>query len=335
MKILIVDDSVILRNILKEIFSNEKDMEVAGEASNGQDAVKLNRDKKPDLIVMDMDMPIMDGLEATRQIMKERPVPILILSGQDMGGKVLEALEAGATSFIKKSHISVFDEPAFYEDFVQKIRSLASVNLFPSQLETPCLTCGKRLENRFKVLVIGTSTGGPQTIATIFKRLPQDFPLPICLVQHLEEGFAENYAQWLDGQSPLKISIANNLENLLPGQVYIAPGNRHLRLHNAQILLDDGPKVLNQRPSVDVLFQSAAKEFGPQTLALLLTGMGADGAEGCLSIKQAGGTTLVQDQSTSIIFGMPRVAIEKGGASEVLSLPKIIERLIELTGTVS
>ncbi len=330
MKILIIDDSALVRSILKKLFERVPELVVAGEAANGQRAVELNRELAPDLILMDVNMPVMDGLEATRRIMGDRPVPIMIFSNRLDAETGYEAINAGAMEVMAKPDISQFNEPAFYEAFLDKIRTLAGAKVLPRPGTFSRRNHRSPEQRSFQVVVMGASTGGPLAVKEILQRLPGNFPVGIVLVQHMEPGFDQGFARWLDDITALNVRLAGNRESLSPGHVHVAPVDRHLKLSGTRLLLDDGDRVLNQKPSVDVLFRSAADAFGEGTLAVLLTGMGRDGAEGCRSVVGRGGVTLVQDEGSSAIFGMPRSAIELGAASQVLPLSEIPGRIVEL-----
>ena len=335
MKVLIVDDSAVIRSILKHIFKTQENnsITIVGNGKTGQDAITLNRELKPDIIIMDVNMPIMDGLEATRIIMKESPVPILIFSSSIDKEISFNALKYGALDVMHKPEMSEINDPIFYKNFIDKLFKLSKVKLTqPSKESYDNLQkeVGVK-ETQYKVVVMGASTGGPNAVSEILKRLPQNFPLGIILVQHLQEGFDENYANWLNSETNFKVKLAHNKNRVIAGEVLIAPVEKHLVFSDENhVCFDNSPRVLNQKPSVDVLFKSAANLFRKNVIGILLTGMGADGAQGCLEIKQNGGITLVQDQKSSIIFGMPKAAIQKGGASQVLSLKNIPIHLIKL-----
>jgi two-component system chemotaxis response regulator CheB len=332
MKILIVDDSALLRSILKQVLQSYADVTVLYEATNGRQAVEMNRSHDLNLIIMDITMPIMDGFEATEIIMKEKPAPVLILSNDVDSAASFRALNLGALEVMKKPELDEFNNPAFYRDFITKLKALASADS-PEQHSSPesdlPVMDGN---NRFQMIVLGASTGGPKAISKLLKPIPKNFPLGIIIVQHLETGFDESFTQWLDGETPLSVRVAHDSDFPGPGEVVIAPAGKHLIFNKKKLHLDDGPKILNQKPSVDKLFISAAQQFESQLIGILLTGMGTDGAEGCVAIKSRGGYTIVQDQASSTIFGMPRAAIERKGATRVLPLESIAEFILRLTG---
>ncbi|HON77023.1 MAG TPA: chemotaxis-specific protein-glutamate methyltransferase CheB [Spirochaetota bacterium] len=332
MKILIVDDSALLRSILKQVLQSHADIKELYEATNGKQAVEMNRNINPNLIIMDITMPIMDGFEATEIIMKEHPAPVLILSNDVDSAASYRALNLGALEVMKKPELDEFNNPAFFRDFIDKLKALASSDTpekapFP-EAETPAVDGN----SRFQMIVVGASTGGPKALSRLLKPLPKKFPLGIVIVQHLETGFDESFTQWLDGETALAVRIARNNDVAGPGEAVVAPAGKHLVFDKKYLLFDDSPKILNQKPSVDKLFMSAARQFESQLIGILLTGMGTDGAEGCVEIKARGGYTIAQDQTSSTIFGMPRAAIERKGATRVLPLDSIADFILRLTG---
>ncbi len=330
MKVLIVDDSALVRSILKQVLSQTEGFSVVGEASNGEKAVEMAAEMKPDLVIMDINMPIKTGLEATEEIMRDNPLPIVIFSTEVEAEVGFKAVSLGAVEVIKKPDMTRFNDPEFFSTFVEKLKKIGASG-------APVRSGGARerevpaRKGEYSIVVMGASTGGPLAVKEILSNLPASFPLGIALVQHLEEGFDEGYAQWLNDASPLTVRLAREKDFPNPGEVIIAPVNIHLACRDRTLCLEDTTKVLNQKPSVDVLFTTAAKEFGNRVLAVLLTGMGKDGAAGCAKIVGAGGTTVVQDESTSTIFGMPKAAIEAGGASVILPLKEIPKYLITIT----
>jgi two-component system chemotaxis response regulator CheB len=359
MKILIVDDSALVRSILKHVLGTQKDLIVVGEASNGMKAIDLNQKLEPDFIIMDINMPVMDGLEATRRIMQDKPVPVLIFSSESETDIAYKTIDIGAVDVMRKPDIDQLNEPVFYQSFLQKIRVLAEKRVLSKQsrvdsknkpgniIHTSRIkTSSKKIsfsnpgeaglkrnpldKKRYKFLVIGASTGGPSAVKEVLKNLPAGFPVGIALVQHIEKGFDRGYASWLNAATPLNVRLAEKTEMIQKGEVIVAPADRHLIVKNDHLILNDGPRVLNQKPSVDVLFESAVNRFESELIGVLLTGMGKDGANGCVSIYSKGGLTLVQNKETSAIFGMPKAAIELGGASKVLPLGDISKFLVEL-----
>lgn len=331
-RVLIVDDSALIRSILKQVIGQDPDFEVAGEASNGKNGCEANLDLEPDMIIMDINMPIMDGLEATRRIMKEKPVPIIIFSSSLDAKVSFEAVSAGAVDMIPKPDIDRISSVEFLEGLKKKIRAAMETRARRGSTAPPAGQEVKKAKapQAPDAIVLGASTGGPLAVREILSALPRNLPVGIALVQHLEESFDQGYAAWLNESSELKVHLATGNDRFNPGEVIIAPVNSHLVVRSGRLELDDGPRVQNQKPAVDVLFSTAAAYYRDRLLGVLLTGMGRDGADGCRDIVNAGGYTLVQDQATSAIFGMPRAAIEAGAASEVVGLPDMAKRIISL-----
>jgi len=342
MKVLIIDDSAVMRAILRQALESEN-VEIVGEGRDGQVAIELCQQHAPDVVIMDFNMPIMNGTDATREIMKTRPTPILLFSSEVDAQLSFDALQAGAAEVMAKPDLDQFNDQAFRGRLVATLKALAGSPRRwraggmqnPGGDGAPVAT-GKRSFSQttkpYSAVVIGASTGGPVAVRELLSSLPADFPLGIAVVQHIEARFAERFAQWLDSGSRLTVRLAQERDAFRPGTVLVAPGDRHLICRDRQLYLDDGPKVLNQRPAVDRLFQTTVGCYGEGLIGVLLTGMGADGADGCVQIKGAGGLTLVQDESSSVIFGMPRVAIERDGAVRVLPLKDMARVLLEAVG---
>jgi two-component system chemotaxis response regulator CheB len=359
-----------MRNILKQVLT-DAGVTIAGEAGNGQIAADLVGSLNPDLVLMDFNMPIMNGLQGTGKIMARNPTPIIIFSNEVDAQLSYQAIQAGAVEVMAKPDLDKFNDPKFIEQFLATLRAAAATKeslvargarpLSPptptqstapqptrpattgmlgraaaySSAPSPSASQVRRPSpgpRNFDAVVIGASTGGPVAVRDLLSALPGDFPLGIALVQHIEDRFDAGYATWLDGLCALSVRLAKDGDSFTPGQVVVAPGNRHLICSSTRLSLDDGPKVGNQKPAVDRLFETAAKAYKTRVIGVLLTGMGADGADGCVAIKGAGGTTLVQDQATSFIYGMPKAAAERGGASRILPLGDIARVLLELAG---
>lgn len=336
-RILLVDDSALIRSILHQVFEQEPGVMVVGEASNGKKGCEFNRELRPDVIIMDINMPVMDGVTATRQIMAEGPVPIIIFSSSLDAKISFEAVSAGAVDIIPKPDIDQIGSREFIDGLKAKMvlamKSRRSAPAGPASASSDTPDPGSRFPP-LGAVVIGASTGGPLAVRQVLKGLPGDFPVGIAVVQHLEESFDQGYADWLNEISPLSVRLAEDGDSLKPGSVLIAPVGRQLAVRQGCLKLEDTPAVLNQKPAVDVLFSTAADYYRGSLLGILLTGMGRDGADGCRAIRGRGGYTVVQDESTSAIFGMPRAAIEEGGASEVVPLPDIANRILAFLGEV-
>ncbi len=339
MKVFIADDSILIRNIVRELLATDPNITIVGEASNGADAVSRSLKLNPDIVIMDIDMPIMNGLEATERISAQSSIPVLVFTHNSDPGLPFRALEKGAVDFLLKPDFNDLNKPDYVKRFIERLRILSTKKLLEKaheKKEEALTPAGETAPSAFfplpRILVIGASTGGPQALASILSAIKAPYPLPIVIVQHIETGFDKGFADWLGAETKHKCILAQTGLTPESGTVYIAPTDLHLILGAQGFLLEDSPKVLNQKPSIDLLFGSAAGRYGAASLAVLLTGMGSDGAEGCLAITLVGGMTVVQDQASSLIFGMPRSAIAKGAASLILPLSRIgpfLSKLVE------
>lgn len=343
LRVLVVDDSPVARAVIRSILEGDPGIEVVGLARNGWEAVQMTARLRPDVITMDVRMPEMDGYEATCQIMAYHPTPILIvtasLSKQDVDFS-FRMLEAGALDILEKP---AGEDPtalrAKAQDLIERVRLLSRVRVIthlrgrrragrPLPLTSlPAEPGPVPAEVPTRLVVIGASTGGPRALQRVLSSLPADFPAPILVVQHIASGFTRGLAEWLAGETRLRVDLARQDDGLTPGRVYIAPEGYHLLPDRRRVYLAETPRT-PLIPSVDVTMQAAAQNFGRRAVGVLLTGMGSDGAEGLLAIRRAGGITIAQDQATSTIFGMPRAAIELGAAQQVLPLEEIAPALL-------
>lgn len=345
MKIIIADDSAVIRAMLEQNLRKEKDFEIVASVSNGRKAIDSAKIHSPDLVILDTDMPEMDGISAARILSKEMWIPVLIFSEDAASEK--EARTAGAVSFVKKPNLSSMNS-AFFEPFIAEIKHAASRVVIDfddgkphRRLNRHDESDGKIAGRDFKVLCIGASTGGPSAVQNVLSGLGRNFPLPVLYVQHIEVGADAKMVEWFDSTCKnITVKLAEDGEVAMPGVVYMAPADRHLVIDFVKsngmpvISLSDDMPVRFLRPAVDKLFLSAAAHYGKNCLATLLTGMGRDGADGCKAIVDAGGLTVVEDESTCAVFGMPAAAIEVGGASIVRprgEIPQVLLRLIEGT----
>jgi two-component system chemotaxis response regulator CheB len=341
-RILVVDDSRTARKHLIEILSTDRELEIVGEAEDGKRAIELCRSLRPDVMTLDMMLPVMSGVAVTEYVMAYCPTPILIVSASTNRGelyKTYDALAAGAVDVFEKP--SGKDQDGVWErglissvKVVSRIRVITHVRGRLGRVGQSLVDSGKReLGNgsaRKSLIAIGASTGGPAAIMEILQGLPRDFPIPILLVIHIGEPFSPAFAEWLDGLSSLRVRYARDGE-MVPtlgqsGIVMAKPGF-HLVVQRGKLRLTCDPERNSCRPSVDVLFESLASELGGQTVACLLTGMGKDGAAGLLALRHACALTIAQDEATSVVFGMPREAINIGAADRVLALQQIAPTL--------
>ncbi len=350
-KVLIVDDSQVTRNLFIGILEKDPRFELVGLAINGKQAIEYAEEFKPDVISMDIEMPVMDGIRATQHIMQHHPVPILIVSNlyrPTRAELAMEVLEAGALSIIPKPQGP--GHPRFEHNvrqYVQMLKSLSEVKVIrrrprPARPGAAAYTppaiapAGKNEEKQikatdYKALLIGASAGGPDAIKTILSRLPENFPLPILLIQHLDPHFAEAYRAWVQSFAALEVKFATTDQVLLPGNVYMPPGDIHLVLASEDMAtLSSEPAVIGHRPSISRLFQSARDVNCEKVIAVLLSGMGADGALEMKLLRECGALTIAQEEESCLVFGMPKEAIKYGGASKVLTPSQITDILLSI-----
>ena len=348
-RILVVEDSLTVRMRLSEVLAADSTLQVVGQAHDGQQAIELCHRLRPDVVTMDIVLPVMSGLAATEHIMAHCPTPILVVSSAMNRGELFstyEALAAGAVDVLEKP-VGSEDDGAWERRFraavklVSRIRvithpraRLASMGQAWADAQNLALSRPTAPRRRYQVVVIGASTGGPHAILEILRVLPVPFPLPILFVLHVAEPFGVAFAEWLDSQTRLRVTYARDGELLSRkiGQVTMAPPDSHLETRGGGLCLTQAPPRHSCRPSIDVLFESAACEYGGAAIATLLTGMGRDGAEGLLRVRRAGGFTIAQDEATSVVYGMPREAVGLGAVERELPLTDIGPALAELSG---
>ena len=339
-RVLIVEDSLTVRKHLSDVLSADPEIEVIGEAEDGRAAIELCQRYRPDVITMDMMLPVMSGLAATEYIMAHCPTPILVVSSSVNRGelfKTYDALAAGAVDVFEKMS-GAEPDGAWERDFVSTTKLVARIRVIThprGRLKTLGWSGGVPPESRPalrdrsggkpEIVVIGASTGGPAAIVEVMRRLPTTFQLPVLFVMHISEPFGAAFAEWLDGQTPRRVARAKDGDPVssAAGRVVMAPGGRHLVVRDGKLHLTSDPERHSCRPSIDVLFESVAREYGGAAAGCLLTGMGRDGAAGLLAIRKAGGLTIAQDEATSVIYGMPREAVVLGAAERVLPLGEI------------
>jgi len=338
-RVLIVDDSDLSRSLLRDYLEQDPDIEIIGEASNGQEAVSMAINLMPNVITMDLQMPVMDGITAITEIMSNKAIPILVVSSVADAKTAYDALLCGALDVINKPDYNSNEA----KTLANKVKMLAGVSVFTrsksrkatSETDETTRVAATTSDDGFdRVFTIACSTGGPQALAQLLPKLPKDFPCPIVIAQHIAEGFAQGMVDWLDKLCPLRICLAQEGELLQAGVVYIAPSEQNLIIcatKRLAFVVSEATDVYH--PSCDKLLSSAAQVFGRRVIGMILTGMGKDGAQGIADIYAQGGVTLAQDEASSVIYGMNRVAIEAGGVTQVLALNDMAERMIALAGT--
>jgi two-component system chemotaxis response regulator CheB len=338
-RVLIVEDSKVIREFLEHIIGNDPRLEIVGAVESAEHALLILDRASPDVISMDIRLPGMNGFEATQRIMAERPTPIVVVSAsvekEDLR-VTMNALQAGALTVLEKpAGTSSAEYEALAERLCTQLAIMSQVKVVrrrtavattqhpKSKIQHPS-TGGHRM------LGIVTSTGGPSALVQLLGRLGSDFPLPILLVQHITSSFLEGFASWLESACPFSVVIVRDRVVPAAGTVYVATQDRHLRIDRGGLQVDAGDPICAQRPSGTVLFESMARTLGSGALGVLLTGMGEDGAEGLLQIRNRGGHTIAEDESTAVVYGMPAAAVRLGAVCESLPLPAIAPRIQEL-----
>ena len=344
-RVLIVDDSELVQEGLRSIFQSASELAVAGVAGNGREAVELTAKLRPDVIVMDINMPELDGLEATQKIMAYYPTPILILTSMDGAEVAFQALSNGALEVMEKPEL----DAEKCRELIRKIKLSAGVRVAthiagrrsgeersetihhqqpvePTVSPRPLAASGA---SPVRVIGIGSSTGGPNALGQIFSALPIGFPASILVVQHIADGFVPVLVNWLNNISPMRVKEAEDAERLAPGIAYIAPSDVHMELVGDRIALNAAPPLAGHRPSADILLSSVAKYCGEKSMGIILSGMGRDGAKGAKEIRNAGGYTVAQNEETCVVFGMPGAAVELNGVNRVLNPQEIAAAMLQ------
>ncbi|UVW27483.1 chemotaxis response regulator protein-glutamate methylesterase [Massilia sp. H6] len=339
-KVLIVDDSALIRSVMSEIVNSQPDMEVVATAPDPLVARDLIKRHNPDVLTLDVEMPKMDGLDFLEKLMRLRPMPVLMVSSlTERGSEItMRALELGAVDFVTKPKISIQTGMREYTELIaDKIRAVSRARvkartLQPAAATGPLSALRSPLISSEKLIIIGASTGGTEAIREFLMQMPSDCP-GILIAQHMPEGFTSSFAKRLDSLCKISVCESQGNERVLPGHAYIAPGHSHLLLArsgaNYMTRLDQGPAVNRHRPSVDVLFRSAAEAAGKNAVGVILTGMGKDGAAGMLDMRAAGAQNFAQDEASCVVFGMPREAIALGAAHEIGPLQQLPRMVLD------
>jgi two-component system chemotaxis response regulator CheB len=346
--VLIVDDSALVRKMLTEIIDSQPDMQAVGAAPDPLVAREMIRNLNPDVLTLDIEMPKMDGLDFLEKLMRLRPMPVVMVSTlTERGSEItLRALELGAVDFVSKPKLDIASGLKDYAlEITDKIRAAAQARIrrqsplkivpgLSADVVLPALS--NRIASTEKLIIIGASTGGTEAIKDVLVQMPPDCP-GILVTQHMPEAFTKSFADRLDKLCKIAVKEAGHGERILPGHAYVAPGHSHLLLKrsgaNYMTELSQAPPVNRHRPSVDVLFRSAANYAGKNAVGVILTGMGKDGAAGMLEMKNAGAHNFAQDEATCVVFGMPKEAIAAGGVDEIVALPEMARRVLACIGS--
>jgi two-component system chemotaxis response regulator CheB len=342
-KVLVVDDSPTVQELMKHILTSDKDIEVIGNVNNGIEALKFLETMKPDVITMDINMPYMNGFEATERIMETNPVPIIMVTSLFDSTDVertFQAIQAGAVSVVEKP-VSVRNQN--YKDIckniINKVKLMSEIKVvkrkfYGSKGSNKLLGMEAKVNNDFddkKVVAIGVSTGGPPILKKIFSKLTESINVPILVVQHITPGFINGLVDWLSQEIKIPIHIASNGQSVLPGHIYFAPDEHHMEItYNGKIVLNKQEKINGLRPTVSHLFNSVANAYGKNSIGILLSGMGRDGVEELKLLKEKGAVTIAQDKESSVVYGMPGEAVKINAATYILSPEKIAELINSL-----
>ncbi len=345
-RVVVVDDSLVAREMLCQILGSDPEIEVVGTARDGMGGVEMVASLKPDLVTMDIHMPKLDGVEATERIMAFNPTPILVVSSSVHGegiGRAFEALEAGALDVLKKPEPADWaDLDRIARDLIRKVKVLSNVKVImhvrgrrPKEPAPAGPMVPLPAADGYSVVAVGSSTGGPSALAKVLGALPAATPVPVVVAQHIAEGFVPGLVGWLAGLCKVRVRMAESGEQLRAGTVYISPTGGNLVVHRTEIQVQPPEPSQLYVPSADTLFSSVAGTYGRHAVGVILTGMGNDGAGGLKAMRDAGAMTIAQDEKTSVVFGMPRAAIEAGAAARVLPIEGIgaaIDELVSARG---
>lgn len=340
-RVLVVDDSALMRKLIPQMLATDESIDVVGTAMDGTFCLKKIEELRPSVVTLDLEMPGMNGIDTLKEIMRHRPVPVIVFSSHSMEGAsvTLKALGLGAFDFVYKPKDAAAHMAETARELTSKVKAAAESKLKPTVL--PVLR--PKMEKKpvsaalpTKIVAIGISTGGPQALEYMLPQLPGDFPGSILVVQHMPENFTGMFAKRLDELSHLRVKEAQSGDFIQAGRVLICPGSRHLRVRRLPLgdvaVLSDDARVNGHRPSADVLLRSVAEEFRTQAVGVLMTGMGDDGAEGLNAVKNAGGLTIAQSEDSCVVYGMPKAAVERGYAQRVVALNLLATTLQAVCG---
>jgi two-component system chemotaxis response regulator CheB len=342
-RVLVVDDSALMRKLIPQMLEREPSIEVVGTAMDGTFCLKKIEELQPHVITLDLQMPGMNGIDTLKEIMRRNPLPVIVVSSHSTEGAsvTFKALGLGAFDFVTKPQDASTHMAETASELIAKIKAAANCKVVrPGSVRNVVrvekISTGKAAPPPSRLVAIGISTGGPQALEYLLAQLPADFPGAIVVVQHMPEGFTDMFARRLDELCSLRVKEAQSGDALQAGRVLICPGSRHIKVKRLGmgdiVVLNDDERVNGHRPSVDVLFHSVAEEFGSKACAVIMTGMGDDGAEGLGAIKKAGGVTIAQNEESCVVYGMPKAAIERGYATRVVGLDVLSSTLQALCG---
>lgn len=324
-RLLVVDDSAFMRKIIGDLVKDINNIEVIGIARNGLDALEVIPKLNPDVITLDIEMPKLNGIDTLKEIKKKSKIPVIMLSSHTGTDITMEALQMGAEDFIEKPTDLNANLKELKNELEQKIKSVVSKVIKPKPFKPASIEPRKTggIGNSVEAVVIGASTGGPKALFYLISKIPKYIKVPIFIVQHMPKGFTTSFAARLDNECNIPVVEARNNMPIQRGTIYVAPGDFHMTIDGHRITLDSGNKIHGVRPAVDYLFDSAAKVYKKKLLGIILTGMGKDGAQGMVSIKENGGYNLAQNEESCVVYGMPGSAVSKGAVHEVLNLDEI------------
>lgn len=331
-KVLIVDDSALMRKVLGNVVQEIDGLDLLDVARNGKDALKMMERIKPDIVTLDIEMPIMNGIDTLKEIKNKYNIPVIMLSAKSNQKTTIQALELGAVDFIEKPVNMQQNWSLFKRDLEKRIKvhfvEQKSANehaLKSSSIELP-------KKDKIDALVIGASTGGPRALLSIVRAFPKTLNVPVLIVQHMPPAFTASFSKRLDAASTVDVMEATDGQKIVAGKVYVAPGGKHMVVEGNVLHLNEESKIHGVRPAIDYLFQSAAEKYQAHIVGVILTGMGNDGVEGCRHIKEVGGYVITQDKESSVVYGMPRNAAEKGYSDQIASLTEISDMLNRMVG---
>jgi two-component system chemotaxis response regulator CheB len=332
-RVLVVDDSAVMRRIITDILQSEGDIAVVETAKNGLEAIAKCKEVHPDVVTMDIEMPVMDGLTSLQYIMKECPCPVVMLSavGKRQSDLTMKSLERGAVDFIPKTGASLSLDLGEERDLIiEKIRVAAKTDIKepPPTTERRIVETDVRSASGNWVVIIGSSTGGPRALPEVMSRLPGNLSAGVLLVQHMPEGFTKSFAERLNWGSALEVREAEEGDTVRPGLALLAPGNKHMEVRGQKVHLTNDPRMHYVRPAIDITMKTGAASYGPRVIGVVLTGMGNDGTDGLREIKRQGGKTIAQDEATSIVYGMPKMAKDAGVVDTVAPLNAIARNIV-------